>query len=548
MVLTNKKKGMFQAGARVLIMLGASSLVGLLAHSVGLDRQQVISCSIFIVIIMATLLFWKLRLAIAFVGIGALMGTNVLTLPTFIRECKLDVILFLVGMMVTVGVLKELGLFTWIIQCVIGLRGITGPRFVVIIVFLGAFMACAVDEVTSIVFVATLIFQVCDTLKVRPIPFVIIAVLGTNVGSSGTMLGNPVGILIGQNASPPLRFADFLVWSFPIMLVTLSVSLCVMMYWFRRDIRILSQRLEARREMGLGLGPLVKVPYKRGLAILVGMICFIGLHHNLEQLLGLAPNTVLIVAPLVIAGLLMLWRHERSRHYIESDVEWWTLLFFIMLFAVAGTLEETQVTARIAAYFQQAFGNRQSILTPLVIGISAVGSAFVDNIVFAAAFMPVVNKLEQTPLLWALLQGTCLGGNITMIGSTANIVALGMLEKRYRIHILFFEWLKIGSIVGLVSCLIAWAGITVLAPHMPTVTERRQKVLSHEDGSRPRVDSEGGSEQLRRTGDGFVERALPVMLLGEPWPDVEEVKLISGLNEEREPASLGLGFESGVLK
>jgi Na+/H+ antiporter NhaD/arsenite permease-like protein len=403
----------------------------------------------------------------------------VLTLPTFLRECKLDVILFLVGMMVTVGVLKELGLFTWIIQSVIGLPGMTGSKFVAITVLLGAFMACAVDEVTSIVFVATLIFQVCDTLKVRPVPFVIIAVMGTNVGSSGTMLGNPVGILIGQNATPPLRFIDFLTWSFPVMAVTLGITMVVLMWWFRKDIEVLSERLEARRQLGLGLGPLVQVPYRRGLAILAGMILFIASHHHLELRLGLAPNTVLIVAPLVIAGFLMMWRHERSRHYIEADVEWWTLLFFMMLFAVAGTLEETRVTERISAYFQHVFGDQPSLLTPVIISVSAVGSAFVDNIVFAAVFMPVVDKLEQTPLVWALVQGTCLGGNITMIGSTANIVALGMLEKRYRTHIRFLEWLKIGAIVGTVSCLTAWAGIALLSPYMPTVEQRWQKARAH---------------------------------------------------------------------
>ena len=466
---------------RPALTLIVSGLVALLAHSVGLDRQQVVSVSIFIVIIMATLLFWKFRLAIAFVGIGVLMGTNVLTLPTFIRECKLDVILFLVGMMVTVGVLKELGLFTWIIQSVISTRRMTGRTFVVIIVFLGALMACAVDEVTSIVFVATLIFQVCDTLKVKPTPFVIIAVLGTNIGSAGTMLGNPVGILIGQNADPPLSFMDFLHWSFPVMLVTLSVTLGVLLWWFRAEIRLLSERLEARRELGLGLGPLVRVPYKRGLAILCGMIGFIALHHTIERVLGLAPNTMLIVAPLIIAGLLMIWRHERARHYIESDVEWWTLLFFMMLFAVAGTLEHTKVTHEMAEQFQTVFGKDAGILTPLVIGISALGSAFVDNIVFVAAFMPVVNRLAQTELLWALLMGACFGGNITMIGSTANIVALGMLEKRYRSSIHFFEWLKVGAVVGLVSGLIAWAGIALMAPHMPTVQQRRQKVMMHSE-------------------------------------------------------------------
>ena len=479
------KKKKVKNAVYIMIMLTVSGMVGLLAHFLKFDRQQAMSCSIFIMIIMATLLFWNYRLAIAFVGIGVLMGTNVLTLPTFIRECKIDVILFLVGMMVTVGVLKELGLFTWIIQSVITIPKITGKTFVIIISVLGALMACAVDEVTSIVFIATLIFQVCDTLKVRPTPFIIIGVIGTNIGSSGTMLGNPVGILIGQKAVPPLSFIDFITWSFPIMVVSLTVSIIILMYWFRSDIKLLSERLNARRQLGLGLGPLVKVPYKSGLAVLLGMITFIGLHHYIELKLGLAPNTVLIVAPLVIAGLLMLWRHERARHYIESDVEWWTLLFFMMLFAVAGTLEETHVSTRIAGYFQQAFGDNVTLLTPVIIGISALGSAFVDNIVFVAAFMPVVNKLEHTPLLWALLHGACLGGNITMIGSTANIVALGMLEKRYRTHIYFFEWLKVGAVIGIISCLIAWGGIALLSPYMPTkdMREIHRKAVEKANGN-----------------------------------------------------------------
>jgi len=468
----NRKKDTLHFIGRVFLLLAVTTGVGLLARFIHLDRQQIFASSVFIMIVMATLLFWKFRLAIAFVGISVLMGARTLDMPTFIKGCQLDVILFLVGMMVVVGVLKELGLFTWIIQGVIKTRHMTGPMFVVIISILAALMSCVVDEVTSIVFIATLIFQVCDTVKVRPTPFIIIAVMATNIGSTGTMLGNPVGILIGQNAIPPLGFPDFLKWSFPIMLVTLSTSIGLLLWWFRRDIRLLSEQLEARREMGLGLGPLVQVPYKRGLSILLGMIGFIALHRHLESYLGLAPNTVLIVAPILIAGLLMVWRHERARHYIEADVEWWTLLFFMMLFAVAGALERTGVTEAIAGHFQAAFGNRPSVLTPVIIGVSALGSAFVDNVVFVAAFMPIVNKLGYTPLIWALLQGACLGGNATMIGSTANIVVLGMLEKRYRTHVRFFEWLKAGVIIAVFSCLIAWGGIAVLSPYMPTREQR----------------------------------------------------------------------------
>ncbi len=448
---------------RAVVMILGSALVGLAAHEAGFTRAQTLSSAIFILIVLATLCFWHFRLAIAFIGIAALLGTKALTLESFIASSELDIILFLVGMMVTVGVLKELGLFTWIIQMVIGMRRMTGPVFTVTVVFLSALLACMVDEVTSIVFMAALIFQVCDTLKIRPMPFLLISIMATNIGSSGTMLGNPVGILIGAKAG--LTFIDFLESAFPIMVGSLCIALGVLVWWYRKEIKVLSERLEARRGMGLGLGPLVEVPYRRALAILVGMIALIASHHFLEDRLGVAKNTILIVAPLFIAGVLMIWRHERARHYIETEVEWWTLLFFMMLFAVAGTLEHTGVTAEVAASFTGFFGKDVGVLTPVIIFTTAVGSAFVDNVVFVAAFIPVVqnlvNELGDRTLWWALLFGACFGGNITMIGSTANIVALGMLEKRYRTQIHFVEWLKVGALVGLVTSAAAWAAIVL---------------------------------------------------------------------------------------
>lgn len=440
-------------------------IVAGLARWANFSEPQVLSSSIFVMIILATLFFWQFRLAIAFVGIALLLGFKVLTLHSFIESSELDIILFLVGMMVTVGVLKELGLFTWIIQSVLGMERMTGPIFVTIIVALSASLACAVDEVTSIVFVGALIFQVCDTLKLKPVPFLIIAVMSTNIGSSGTMLGNPVGILIGQKAG--FGFEDFIVWAFPVMILSLVITLLMLLAWYKKDIAILTERLHERRAERLGLGPLVQVPYKRGLVILVAMLTLIASHRRIENLLDVEHNTILIVAPLLIAGILMIWRHERARHYIEDEVEWWTLLFFMMLFVVAGTLEHTGVTDKVANDFVRYFGANIAVLTPVVIFISALGSAFVDNVVFVAAFIPVVKALDSNPLWWAMLLGACFGGNITMIGSTANIVALGMLEKKYRTQIRFGEWLKVGAVVGLVTCLVAWGALSVLSPYMP---------------------------------------------------------------------------------
>jgi Na+/H+ antiporter NhaD/arsenite permease-like protein len=177
------------------------------------------------------------------------------------------------------------------------------------------------------------------------------------------------------------------------------------------------------------------------------------------------------MAPLVSAGIVMIWRRGRARYYIEHDVEWWTLLFFLMLFGVAGTLQYTEVTNEIAASMKSQIGGSPDILVPLVMLLSALGSAFVDNVIFVAAFIPVVQELAGPgaavhPLWWALLFGACFGGNITMIGSTANIVALGMLEKRYRIHINFLEWFRVGLLAGFVACLVAWLLLSVTGPIM----------------------------------------------------------------------------------
>ena len=456
---------------RVALLLATSLLASWLAQRAGFEPAQVVSVGTFLAIILTTLLFWKLRLAVAFLGVAVLLGCRVLTLKSFIESTQLEIILFLVGMMITVGALKELGFFTWIIQSVIGMRNMTGPLFVVSLVFLSALMSCVVDEVTSIVFVSALVFQVCDALKVRATPFLIIAVLATNIGSSGTMLGNPVGILIGYRAG--LTFEDFMVWAFPVMLVSVCAGLGVVLVYYRRQIAELTERLRARRLMGLGLGPLVQVRYRRGLLILLALIAMVGSHHRLERLLDLQTNTMLIVAPLVVAGVLMVWRRHRARHYVEAEVEWWTLLFFMMLFAVAGTLERTGVTTRIATDFTRSFAGRGGLLLPVILFTSAVGSAFLDNVVFVAAMSPLVKELGSTALWWALLFGACFGGNITMIGSTANIVALGMLEKRYRAGVHFLEWLKVGALVGLVTCLVAWAALTLLAPLMPALPPGR---------------------------------------------------------------------------
>ena len=454
---------------RIGILIAVSAGVGVLCGKTVFEVHQATAVAVFLAIILGTLLFWNIRLAIAFLGLSVLICSNSLDIATFVQSSALEVILFLVGMMIIVGALRDLGFFTWIVQLIVSMPNISGMKFIAVTAAASALLACAVDEVTSIIFIATLVFQVCDRLKLNPVPYILICVLCTNVGSAGTMMGNPVGIYIGTKGG--LTFGDFMCYAFPIMLLALLATILLTIWYFRKELAQFDVSLKERLSRNLSLAPVVEVPYKQGLALILVTICAISMHHQLETWLGIGKNSVLLIAPLVWSGIVMILRRDRARHYVEREVDWWTLLFFMLLFAIAGTLEHTHVDQIMADYFSSVCGSSHAVLVPFILAVTAIGSAFVDNVIFVAAFCPVIEQLSASakdlPLWWALLFGACFGGNITMIGSTANIVALGMLEKRSHTHVGFFQWFKIGALAALLASCIAWGLLMLMSPLMP---------------------------------------------------------------------------------
>ncbi|MDD4953851.1 MAG: SLC13 family permease [Candidatus Omnitrophica bacterium] len=451
---------------KLFILLTLALVIGLLSRGIGLNSRQSLSIAIFSVSILGTLFFWSFRLTFAFLGTSVLLITQAIDLESAIKFSSLEVILFLVGMMVLVGLLKDSGFFAWLVSLILRARNLTADRFLIIIVLISGLLACAVDEVTSIIFIVAAIFEVCDYFEVEPTPFLIISVLATNIGSSGTVLGNPIGILIATKSG--LTFEDFIIKAFPIMLVCLVALIFIVRFWYRKELRELDQKM---RRFGANdiLIKLISVPpekeLKISLAIFGATLFCISLHHRLELFLGLAPNTVLLTIPLISSGLVMAWKWRKARDYIERDVEWWTLLFFLLLFMQAGTLKYTGATDVLAQKLSGLAGNSFPVIISMVLWISTIGSSILDNVVLVAAFIPVIQSfhgLNLQPLWWALLFGGCLGGNITLVGSTANIVALGILEKERNIHIKFFQWLRIGLTVGVVTTVIVWLALLFL--------------------------------------------------------------------------------------
>jgi Na+/H+ antiporter NhaD/arsenite permease-like protein len=453
---------------KFIILIAIALGLGFFTKGIGLSSNQAIAITIFSASILGTLFFWDFRLGFAFIGISVLLMTRTIDLENVIKFASLDVILFLVGMMVIVGLLKESGFFAWIVQLILRVKNLTAHKFVIIISVVSALLSTMTSEVVSIIFMVAAIFEICDYFEVDAVPFLIISVLATNIGSAATVLGNPIGILIASKAG--LTFEDFIIKAFPLSMACLAVTMFIVMIWYRKTIKEMDRRI---KELGSNemLIKLISVPPERelkiSLAIFGATLLFISLHHRLELLWNLESNTILLTMPLFSSGLVMIWKWRRARDYIEKDVEWWTLLFFMLLFAQAGTLKYTGATDVLAAKLAGISGHSLPVLIGLVLWVATIGSSILDNVVLVAALIPVIQSfqglnLNLHPLWWALLFGGCLGGNITLVGSTANIVALGILEKERNFRMTFFRWFWIGLTVGVTTTTVVWIALLTL--------------------------------------------------------------------------------------
>lgn len=453
---------------KLILLIAIAVTLGLGGRTFGLDFKQSLALAIFSASIMGTLFFWDFRLSFAFVGTAALLMTKTIDVEHLVRFASLEVILFLACMMVLVGVLKEAGFFNIISHLLLGIKRLTARKFTIILCVVSAVMAAMVDEVTSIIFMIVAVLEICDRLEIDPVPFLITSVLATNIGSAATVLGNPIGILIATKSG--LTFEDFLIRATPLSALCLTATIYICLFWYRKTLAAMDEKLKhfkAKQLEAIEKPVIFSRDLKIGLAIFGSTLVLIAFHYRLELLWGLEKNTILLAMPLVACGAVFVWKQKNARKHVERDVEWWTLLFFLFLFAQAGTLQYTGATDVLAKHLVSATGGSLNILTGTILWIASIGSAVLDNVVLVAAIIPVLQSfkvigMHSQALWWALLFGGCLGGNITLVGSTANIVALGILEKEKNIRMTFLRWFGIGLTVGIVTTLIVWAVLIFL--------------------------------------------------------------------------------------
>jgi len=462
------------------IYLGIVGATGIGLSLLLTDARQTLALTIFLATVFGTLMFWKFRVGIAFVGLVLLLITRTVDLTTAIEFMNLHVILFLVGMMVIVGLLRRCGFFRWLLSHVIRLSRFEPHWLLIIILLLAAVMAALVDEVTSILFITALVLELCDHFGVNPVKYIIAVVLATNIGSSWTVLGNPIGILIAFESE--LAFEDFIQFALPVGLISLFVLIIIALIWFRKDFPEMKRKYS--REMMLGgerdqaadagvrfLAERAKIKDRKlfigSVTIFAAVLISLVISQRAELWFGLEANTLLFATPILGAGIIMLWRRGEAREYIQKDVDWWTLVFFMFLFAKAGCLQYVGLTDRLAEVMLNMSGGGVNNHLPVITMLWGSGflSALADNVVVVAGLVPVASTLSTglstSAPWWALLFGACYGGNMTMVGSTANIVALGMLERKTGHLIKLRYWLKVGLLASLIPMAIGMGAIMI---------------------------------------------------------------------------------------
>ena len=456
---------------------GGGGGIGLEIHiKEGLETQAVyvglaILIAVYILIIFETV---HRTLAAAVGGIVAMLALNyydtgdTFSLAEVTTMIDWETIGLLLGMMVMVGVLSNTGVFEYFAVLSYKKSGGSIWTLVVILCSVTAVLSAFLDNVTTMLLLTPVTIQLAKVLDIKPIPLLISEVLFSNIGGAATMIGDPPNIMIGSGLSPDkiasaeggkyaymseygVTFNDFIIEMGPGILMCIVPSFMLLKWYYADEFS--GSRIRDVAELEAKYG--IKDPQMLKVAgtILVLVIVNFFLH----------PITHIAVSWIALVGAVVMLL-ATDRHELEEPlhhVEWTTLLFFAGLFVLVHSLQYMGVIAFIGEYVERAiafFGSdtgdgqtvRLAAAILIVLWVSAIASAFIDNIPYTATMIPIVLQIADNlgdyllgPLIWALAFGACLGGNGTLIGASANVVTAGMSEEAgYPIS--FNEFFKAG--------------------------------------------------------------------------------------------------------
>ncbi len=416
-----------------------------------MEQQAILAIGIFL-IIYALIISEKIhRTILAIIGAVLMIALGIVNQETAIHHIDFNTIGLLVGMMIIVGITAETGLFKYVALKAAKLAKGKPTRIMIALVVLTAVGSAFLDNVTTVLLMVPVTLSITRQLRINPLPFLLTQIIASNVGGTATLIGDPPNIMIGS-AVKELTFMAFIVNLAPIAIIIMVTYIPLFLMMFRKQIRSTPELQQSimeldEKSMITDSKLLKKCLFALGITI-VGFF--------LHQALHLESATVALAG----AFLLLLLTGERMLEKAFHSVEWVTLFFFVGLFVLVAGLVETGVIAKLAKQAVELTGGDLFASSMLILWLSAIASAFLDNIPFVATMIPMIQEMgtmgvdNLEPLWWSLALGACLGGNGTLIGASANLVVAGLASKE-GYPITFVKYLKYGFPLMILSILLS---------------------------------------------------------------------------------------------
>ena len=385
------------------------------------------------------------RAVVALLGAVVMIFAGVLTQDGAIAGIDFNTLALLIGMMIIVGIAEKSGMFQYV--AVWSAKKVrASPRgLLIVLAAVTAVFSALLDNVTTVLLVAPVTFQITRKLKINPYPYLILEIFASNIGGTATLIGDPPNILIGSALQ--LSFMDFVYELTPIVAATMVFLIVAFdLIWGRKMSASDKSREAVMRlnEKDTITDPVLLV---KSLAVLIVVIIgFMAAEH-----FHIANGTIAVFGAVILL-MLYTWgnSHSDREHKVEEAfglVDWTTIFFFAGLFAIVYGLEESGVLALMGNKFIEVTDGSIEKAAMIVVWMSAFVSTAIDNIPFVATMIPMIKSMEASlggreammPVWWALSLGACFGGNGSLIAASANVIVAGMAQREgHPIHFLRF--------------------------------------------------------------------------------------------------------------
>ena len=381
------------------------------------------------------------RTIIGICGAMLMILLGIINQETAIHHIDFNTLGLLMGMMVIVNITSETGLFNYLAIWAAKKVKAKPISLLVALSLLTAVCSALLDNVTTVLLTVPITFSITKQLNVDVKPFLIAQILASNIGGTATLIGDPPNIMIGS-AVKELTFAAFIENLAIISIINLIIITAIFVLLYRKHLTT-KPELKAFVMQENEWNELKDIPLLKKCLFVLGLVILMFFLHSLT---GLESSLIAIAGAFLL--LLLVGKEEFVEHAMHG-VEWPTIFFFIGLFIAVGGLVETGVIRDLAVQGVNLTGGDVTKTSMLVLWMSAIVSAFLDNIPFVATMIPLIQHMGSMgvsnlePVWWSLALGACLGGNGTIIGASANVIVAGMAAER-GIPMTFVRFMMVG--------------------------------------------------------------------------------------------------------